>query len=168
MGAGRITVGDRSGMDDTWTVMQRKGIFGLADELGFDTVVLDDLRASDWRPVQIPGGHWQKGFALARPALEADGIVQICCLKTHRYGGHFTMSLKNSVGLVAGQVPGEGYDYMNELHTSPHQRLMIAEINAAYRLDLVVLDGSLCGRRARPGQAGRGGGHPGQHRPGGH
>jgi uncharacterized protein (DUF362 family) len=38
-------------------------------------------------------------------------------------------------------VPGEDYDYMRELHSSPHQRLLIAEINAAYRPDLIVLDG---------------------------
>ena len=141
LGADRITVGDRSGMGDTRNVMQRKGIFRLAEELGFDTLVLDELDAAGWERMQVPGSHWRKGFAVARPALEADGIVQTCCLKTHRYGGHFTCSLKNSVGLVAKQVPGDGYNYMSELHSSPHQRLMIAEINAAYQPDLVLLDG---------------------------
>jgi uncharacterized protein (DUF362 family) len=51
------------------------------------------------------------------------------------------MSLKNSVGMVASVVPGASHDYMSELHSSPHQRLMIAEINTAYRPALVVLDG---------------------------
>jgi uncharacterized protein (DUF362 family) len=91
--------------------------------------------------MQVPGSHWQKGFAVARPVLEADGVVQTCCLKTHRYGGHFTMSLKNSVGLVAKWVPGDSYNYMSELHGSPHQRRMIAEVNTAYQPDLIVLDG---------------------------
>jgi uncharacterized protein (DUF362 family) len=50
------------------------------------------------------------------------------------------MSLKNSVGLVAKRVPGINYDFMGELHSSPHQRLMIAEINKFYRTDLVVMD----------------------------
>jgi uncharacterized protein (DUF362 family) len=89
----------------------------------------------------MPGGHWRRGFALARPALDADGIVQACCLKTHRFGGHFSMSLKNPVGLVAKQIPGERYNYMWELHLSRHQRQMIAEINTACRTDLIVLDG---------------------------
>jgi uncharacterized protein (DUF362 family) len=143
MGADRITVGDRSGMGDTRAVMEQKGIFRMAVELGFETVVFDELDAAGWKEMQIKGSHWQRGFAVARPALEADGIVQTCCLKTHRYGGHFTLSLKNSVGLVAKQVPGEAYDYdyMRELHGSRHQRLMIAEINAAYQPDLIVLDG---------------------------
>jgi uncharacterized protein (DUF362 family) len=139
--AGPIIVGDRSGMGDTRQVMQRKGIFGLAEELAFETVVFDELDAGGWQRVHVPGSHWRKGFAVAKPVLEAGAVVQTCCLKTHRFGGHFTLSLKNSVGLVAKQVPGDGYDYMSELHSSPHQRSMIAEINVAYQPDLVLLDG---------------------------
>jgi len=140
-GARRITVGDRSGMGDTRRVMKRKGIFALAEELGFDAMVFDELGADEWEMADVPGSHWKRRFAVARPVLDADVIVQTCCLKTHRFGGHFTMSLKNSVGLVAKQVPGEQYNYMRELHSSPHQRLMIAEVNAAYETDLVVMDG---------------------------
>lgn len=51
------------------------------------------------------------------------------------------MSLKNSVGMVAKRYALEAHDYMQELHSSSHQRRMIAEINAAYTPDLVVLDG---------------------------
>jgi uncharacterized protein (DUF362 family) len=72
---------------------------------------------------------------------KAGGVVQTCCLKTHRYGGHFTLSLKNSVGLAAKYVPGNSYNFMRELHSSSHQRHMIAEINTAYKPDLIVLDG---------------------------
>jgi uncharacterized protein (DUF362 family) len=141
MGASRITIGDRSGMGDTRRVMKEKGIFNLANDLGCETVVFDELEASEWELLRIEGTHWRDGFAVARPVLEADGVVQACCLKTHRFGGHFTMSLKNSVGLVAKQVPGENYDYMSELHSSPNQRRMIAEVNMAYVPDLIVLDG---------------------------
>jgi len=141
MGAERITVGDRSGMGDTRSVMKRKDVFRMAGELGFETVVFDELDASGWEMMQVAGSHWQKGFAVARPVLEADGVVQTCCLKTHRYGGHFTLSLKNSVGLAAKWVPGESHNYMDELHGSPHQRRMIAEINVAYQPDLILLDG---------------------------
>lgn len=141
MGAKGITVGDRSGMEDTRQVMDRIGVFRLATELGFDTLVFDELEAQDWVTIQPPGSHWEKGFPFARPCLEAEALVQTCCLKTHRYGGHFTMSLKNSVGMVAKRYALEAHDYMQELHSSSHQRRMIAEINAAYTPDLVVLDG---------------------------
>ncbi len=51
------------------------------------------------------------------------------------------MSLKNIVGMVAKYSPRDGYDFMRELHSSPYQRLMIAEINQLYRPALVLMDG---------------------------
>ena len=141
MGASKITVGDRSGMGDTRQVMQSLGVFKLAKELGFEALVLDELGVADWVRINPSGSHWKQGFMFAKPCLESGALVQTCCLKTHRYGGHFTLSLKNSVGMVAKQAPGEGYNYMTELHSSPDQRIMIAEINSAYQPALVVLDG---------------------------
>jgi uncharacterized protein (DUF362 family) len=140
-GAQRITVGDRSGMGDTRAVMQRKGIFDLARQLDFETLVFDDLNSRGWQVMTPPDSHWDQGFAIPKPVLDADAIVQTCCLKTHRFGGHFTLSLKNSVGLAAKYVPGDAYNFMTELHSSPHQRRMIAEINAAYTPDVVLMDG---------------------------
>jgi uncharacterized protein (DUF362 family) len=141
MGASKITVGDRSGMGNTRQVMQSLGVFKLAKELGFDTLVLDELGAENWVRFNPSGSHWKQGFSFAKAGLESGALVQTCCLKTHRYGGHFTLSLKNSVGMVAKLVPGEDYNYMTELHSSPDQRIMIAEINSAYQPALVVLDG---------------------------
>jgi uncharacterized protein (DUF362 family) len=141
MGAARLTVGDRSGMGDTRPVMEQKGILRMAQEMGFEAMAFDELPADAWTRCQPDGSHWQQGFGIPRQVLEADWVVQTCCLKTHRFGGHFTLSLKNAVGLAAKRIPGDAHDYMHELHSSPYQRLMIAEINAAYRPDLVVLDG---------------------------
>ena len=157
MGAGPLTIGDRSGMGSTREVMERKGVFGIAQGFDAKVVVLDELRADDWELIKPPDSHWQHGFALPRMVRNAGGIVQTCCLKTHRYGGHFTLSLKNSVGLAAKNIPGNAHDFMRELHASPHQRRMIAEINAAYRPELIVLDGveAFVTRRTRPGPAGR-------------
>lgn len=140
-GATRITVGDRSGMGDTRGVMERKDIFRMAAELEFETVVFDELDETGWELKRSDDSHWEAGFALPHRVLESDGVIQTCCLKTHQFGGHFTMALKNSVGLVAKRVPGESRDYMRELHRSPDQRRMIAEINAAYVPDMIVLDG---------------------------
>lgn len=140
-GAGPLTIGDRSGMGDTREVMEKKRVFGIAKEFDAEVVVLDELDADAWELIRPSDSHWRQGFALPRMVRKAEGVVQTCCLKTHRYGGHFTLSLKNSVGLVAKRVPGASYDYMRELHSSPHQRRMIAEINVAYRPELIVLDG---------------------------
>jgi len=138
MGATRITLAERCGpMDTTKQVMQKKGIFKLAQELGFDIINLEELGADGWVHFHPRDSHWKDGFLFPRVYLEAESIVQTCCLKTHAFGGHITLSLKNTVGMVAGK----GYPYMGELHTSPHIREMIAEINTAYSPDLVVLDG---------------------------
>ena len=140
LGAGSITVGDRSGMGDTRTVMQQLGVFRQAEELGFDTLVFDELPPEAWAHIDEPDDHWSQGFYLPRAVLEAESLVQTCNLKTHRFGGHFTLALKNSVGLVARRVGG-GHDYMSELHSSPHQRTMIAEVNRARQPALIVMDG---------------------------
>jgi uncharacterized protein (DUF362 family) len=50
------------------------------------------------------------------------------------------MSLKNSVGMVAKRNLRHDHNFMDELHSSGHQRRMIAEINTAYTPDVVVLD----------------------------
>ena len=140
-GASDITLAERSGMGDTEQVLEQMGVFALSRELGFSAVVLDDARKEGWLKVEKGKTHWLRGFYMAKVFHDADKVIQTCCLKTHRFGGHFTLSLKNSVGLVAKKVPGEIYDYMWELHSSPFQRQMIAEINNNYNLDFVVMDG---------------------------
>ncbi|HZI57993.1 MAG TPA: DUF362 domain-containing protein [Verrucomicrobiae bacterium] len=141
MGAGPLTLGDRSGMGNTREVMGKKSAFQMGKELDAKVVVFDELTADDWELLKPQDSHWEQGFALPRVVRKAGGFVQTCCLKTHRYGGHFTLSLKNSVGLAAKLVPGNSYNFMRELHSSPHQRRMIAEINTAYKPDLILLDG---------------------------
>jgi uncharacterized protein (DUF362 family) len=85
------------------------------------------------------GATGSEDFFWQRPS---ERRIRLCrlCLKTHRFGGHFTMSLKNSVGAIAKYDPKDGYNYMGELHTSGYQRVMIAEINQAYRTDHVLMD----------------------------
>ena len=140
-GARGITVGDRSGMADTRSAMTQMQVFALANRYGFEPIVFDELSRDNWQYFGAEGTNWSQGFAIARPVLGADAIVNVCCLKTHRFGGHFTLSLKNTIGMVARYVPGDGHDYMAELHRSANQRLMIAEVNRVYRPSLVVIDG---------------------------
>jgi uncharacterized protein (DUF362 family) len=140
-GAEGITLAERSGMGDTNQVLGEMGVSALSSELGFKVVVLDNADKDDWMKVEKNGTHWLRGFYMAKIFHDADKVVQTCCIKTHRFGGHFTLSLKNSVGLVAKKVTGGVYDYMWELHGSPYQRHMIAEINCSYDLDFVLMDG---------------------------
>jgi len=134
MGATGITVADRSGPADTAGVLREKDVPALCAELGVGLINFEDLPAGGWVRVKPEKSHWRNGFDIARPVLEAECIVTTCCLKTHGYGGVFTISLKLSVGMTHKRN-------MAELHTSVRSmRKMIAEINQAYIPSLIILD----------------------------
>lgn len=138
MGAKSISLGERS-YPPTREVMEDKGIFPLMDKLEVRVMDFDDLADGDWVLFKPKKAHWPSGFRIARPILDAECLVSTCCLKTHQYGGIFTMSLKLHVGVVP--TSRHGYDYMRQLHSSPNQRKMIAEINEPFKPSLIVLDG---------------------------
>ena len=138
MGAKTVSLGERS-YTLTREVMEQKGVIPLMEKLDVNIVDFDDLAEKDWVKVDAGDSHWQDGFRVARPILESECLISTCCLKTHQFGGVFTLSLKNHVGVVP--TTRHGYDYMRELHSSPHQRKLIAEINAPFKPDLIVLDG---------------------------
>lgn len=158
-GCGAMTLAERSGMGNTPNVLNEMGANKVCGKHGVDVVVMDDLGADGYVHHQPKHSHWKQGFLLARPFEEADKVVQTCCLKTHQYGGHFTLSLKNAVGAVAKHDPESGYNYMSELHRSSDQRRLIAEISQAYRNDLIVMDalkafvtgGPHAGKEVEPG-----------------
>ena len=135
-----LTLAERSGMGNTRRVLEKMGVFELSDKLGFEVTVLDEENRDKWVKIEKEGTHWVKGFYIPKLFLDSDKVIQTCCLKTHRFGGHFTLSLKNSVGIVAKKLPEGSYNYMSELHVSPYQRLMIAEINKHYDVNLVIMD----------------------------
>ncbi len=138
MGARTVRLGERS-YPLTREVMAQKGVVPQLEKLEVGIVDFDDLAEKDWVKVDADGSHWRDGFRVARPILESECLITTCCLKTHQFGGVFTLSLKNHVGVVP--TTRHGHNYMSELHSSPHQRKLIAEINAPFKPDLVVLDG---------------------------
>ena len=138
MGARSISVGDRS-FPPTMEVMTEKGIIPLLEKKDVNIISFDDLRESDWIEFTPKNSHWPTGFRIARPVIEAECLVSTGCLKTHQYGGVFTLSLKLHVGVVPTRR--HGFPYMSELHSSPHQQKMIAEINEPFSPDLIVMDG---------------------------
>jgi uncharacterized protein (DUF362 family) len=138
MGAKAVSLGERS-YPPTREVMEQIGILPDMKKLQVRVIDFDALDRKDWIEVRPKDSHWKDGFRIARPVLESECLVSTCCLKTHQYGGVFTLSLKLHVGVVP--TARQGFAYMSELHGSPHQRKMIAEINQPFRPSLVVLDG---------------------------
>ena len=138
MGAKSVTLGERS-FPLTREVMERKGVLPLLEKLNVKILDFDKLDAKDWLEFKPRDSHWKNGFRIARPIIESECLISTCCLKTHQFGGVFTLSLKLHVGVVP--TTRHGYAYMSELHSSPHQRKLIAEINQPFQPDLIVLDG---------------------------
>ena len=134
MGAKSITIAERAGPAKTSEVFKTIGLFALAEELNFNIVDLTEISQNEYVLKNPEGNHWKKGFLFAKIYDEAECIIETCCLKTHMYGGHFTISLKNAVGMVNKKN-------MSELHSSRNQREMIAEINGVYKPDLIIMDG---------------------------
>jgi uncharacterized protein (DUF362 family) len=131
----QIVVGDMSGPAwlPTEMTMEKNGILSDARELG---VRVSFFENEEWvwvRPKEA--SSWPEGFRIAKTLYDASRIISLPCLKTHQFGGVFTLSLKNSVGLIN---PAD----RTILHKKPGCR--IAEINLAYTTDLIVLDGLQC------------------------
>jgi len=134
MGPISITVGDRSGPADTADVMKQLGAQDICARHSAGLMNLEELPDNRWQKMRPEGTHWRNGFLFAKPVMEAGCVVTTCCLKTHGFGGVFTMSLKLSIGAVH-------QSNMSELHTSfRSMRSMIAEVNTAYSPALIVMD----------------------------
>lgn len=139
-GCSQIHLVERSGMGVTREVWRALDIDSLARRLSLRLVALDELPAGEWRSRSLAGSHWKNGVEAPR-FLGGACVVQIANLKTHRFGGVFSASLKNSIGLIAkhGRVAA-GRNYMEQLHASPNQCAMIAEVNLLYRPEIVFMD----------------------------
>jgi uncharacterized protein (DUF362 family) len=133
-GARGIVVGESSGPRGTARVMEEYGVHEMGRRLGFDVVNFDELDEGGWVKFGPEGTHWPEGFHVPRHVVEAEYNVATCCLKTHGFGGVFTMMLKLAVGLTPRSI-------RRPMHQSPDMRRMIAELNLGYRADLIVLDG---------------------------
>jgi uncharacterized protein (DUF362 family) len=132
-GARDVVVGESS-FPPTKEVMEAKGVFDLASDMGFGIVNYEEIPDSDWLHFKPAGTHWPEGYHLPRHVVQSEYLVSTCCLKTHGHGGVFTMSMKLSVGLTPKPI-------RREMHRSPDMRRMIAELNQGYAPDLIVMDG---------------------------
>ena len=135
-GAKEIVIGERSGPQNTEEVILKKDVLQMSRDLDFKIINFDKMPEDDWKHFSPEGNHWDNGFSIPRSAAEAEYFISTCCLKTHQFGGVFTMSLKLAVGLTPKNL-------MKELHgkRKTDMRKMIAEINLGYKLDLIVMDG---------------------------
>lgn len=148
----QIVIGDMSGPAwlPTRRTMRLNGTLSVAERFG---VRVSFFEEEEWVAVKPEeASTWPRGFRIAKTVYDAYRIISLPCLKTHQFGGVFTLSLKNAVGIIN---PADRI----HLHNSPKMRELIAEINLAYTADLIILDGVKCfisggpakGEEAEPG-----------------
>jgi uncharacterized protein (DUF362 family) len=77
-------------------------------------------------------GKYLKAVRLPKILTEVDKLILLPCLKTHRFA-RFTISLKIGVGIMKKIE-------RTRLHVG-HLEEKIAELNLAYKPDLIILDG---------------------------
>ena len=130
---GRPFVADRTMfLRSTRAAFEKTRILDAAGAAGVPCLPLDDAEVvALHHPL---ASHWSDAIVLIyRPASEADHVINLCTLRTHRLGG-FTMAMKNWVGVVAGSArPG--------MHLGSGFRERLAEISLVVRPSLVLLDG---------------------------
>ena len=131
-GASRIVVADKPFfLKSASSVFERTGIGPAARRAGAEVVPLDK---AEWRDVRLPEAtSWGGEFTISAVVQEFDHVVYLPTVRTHKIA-NFTMSLKNSVGLLAP------FSCMR-MHVSRSLPERIAEINLAVRPSFYVLDG---------------------------
>lgn len=147
---GRIIVADRSWFaGSTADIMKKVGIDRAAEEAGAEVMILDE---GPWREAHLQEArHWDRSFRIAAILDQVDHIISLPVVKTHMLAT-FTMSLKNSVGLVepddrvemlhhATNGP-DGFKFGPKSHEEPAFGSRIAEINLAFPVSLVIMDGT--------------------------
>ncbi len=128
----RITVGESSGgvWRPTRRVFEQVGLYGLMNEFGIGLTSFED-RADDWVRVRIDGEYLDR-LSMPRSAYEADRLVYLPCLKTHRLA-RMSGALKLTFGFVH---PGE----RRRFHAG-HLEQKLAEVNLCWLPDLIIQDG---------------------------
>jgi len=127
----RLTVGESSGAPwwPTRRVLTDAGLLDVAGQLEVPVVIFEEQEEWVWVETR---GDVLPGVAVARAAYEAEVLLFLSLLKTHRYAG-FSLSLKSAFGLVH---PGQ----RRLIHASRLQE-KIGQLAAACRADLVIADG---------------------------
>ena len=128
----RVTIGESSGgiWRPTRNVLRKLGVSELTRHLNVEVAAFED-KADDWVRIKI-NGYYLDTVTVPRSAYEADKIVYLPCMKTHRFA-RFSGALKLGVGFVH---PGERL----ALHVRNLEQ-KVAEINLVWQPDLIIMDG---------------------------
>lgn len=130
----KVVVGECSGgiWRPTRRVMEKLDAVRQLIDMGAEVIAFDDKeRRWDWVRVRVDGDYIRE-VTVPGSVYEADKIVYLPCMKTHRFA-RFSLSLKLAIGLVH---PGE----RRRMHMGNLER-KTAEFSLALQPDLIIMDG---------------------------
>jgi uncharacterized protein (DUF362 family) len=131
-GADKVIVGESSMLrTNTRGVFEETGMLKKAEEAGAEVVFFDE---DEWVKVNVDG-KYLGNVSLPKHALDAEKLVYVCCMKTHRWA-RFTLSLKLAVGFMK---PSE-----RMLLHARHLEEKVADLNLVVHPDLIIMDGRKC------------------------
>lgn len=133
-GAADIIVGDGSGIIrlPTSDNLRATGIRAASERAGATVIAVED---QPWVCVEPPGASVLKRYYVSKPVYEADIVVNMPVIKTHRFA-EYSCSLKNVVGVIHPRYRPS----VTFLSGSWHER--IAELNLAVHPLLTIADGT--------------------------
>ena len=121
---------------------------------GLDTVAEEDGIELNLDPsydtVSFPGGKLIKRFEVITPVLEADGLLNLCKLKTHVFM-HMTGAVKNNFGVIPGLTkPG----YHAKLYDKSRFANMLLDLSEYVSPRISIMDAVTGMEGEGPGSAG--------------
>ncbi len=132
-GAKRVKVGDSSAIITlpTRRNMEKTGIKKAAEQAGAEVLYLEEM---DWVEVAPPQARYARKFFVSKPVYEAERIVSLPVIKTHR-AATYSISLKNFIGIIHPRN-------RPSIFRPKEWEEIIAEMNLAVHPDLVIADGT--------------------------
>jgi uncharacterized protein (DUF362 family) len=128
----KVSIGDCS--EGQWRptrrVFEKLGIDQLARTLGTRLIPFEEP-GQEWLHIHT-GGNYLPEVTVPRLAYEADKLVYLPCIKTHKQA-RFSGAIKLGVGFMH---PGE----RRELHSGPNFEEKLAEINLCFQPALIIMD----------------------------
>ncbi|MDK2930883.1 MAG: hypothetical protein PWR07_1014 [Bacillota bacterium] len=126
-----VVVGDSPGHGSVFGVAAKCGIAAACDEAGVRLVSFEDGSAR-----KQSSGRVCKEFVLARPVVDASGIINVAKMKTHGFMT-FTGAVKNLFGCIAGAEKLR----MHLRYNDPHAfSLMLLDLLSLVKPRLSLLD----------------------------
>ncbi len=134
-GAAELVVADGSGIIrlPTSANLTTTGMRSAADSAGARVLALED---ESWVRLEPPEAHAIRKFYVSRPVYDADIVINMPVIKTHRFA-EFSCSLKNFVGAVHPRYRPSVTFWTGDWHER------IAEVNLAVHPALTAADGTM-------------------------